>query len=101
MVSVAAGKTLQKMRKNQLGWRIEELQAVAEGRSVDWRRPGRGGSHVIFSAPGVREIVSGPSKLPIKPVYIRPFVALIHAPPGLKTKGDQHTIPNTSRLNSP
>jgi hypothetical protein len=76
---VAAGKTLQKMRKNRLGWRIEDLQAVAEESFVEWRRPGRGGSHVIFSAPGVREIVSVPSKRPIKPVYIKQFVALIDA----------------------
>ena len=57
---VTAGKILQQMRKNLKGWRIEELQVVAERNFVDWRRPGRGGSHVIFSAPGVREIVSVP-----------------------------------------
>ena len=79
MVSVAASKTLQKMRKNQSGGRIEDLQAAAEGCSVEWRRPGRGGSHVIFGAPGVREIVSVPSKCPIKPVYIKQFLALIDA----------------------
>ena len=67
------------MRKHQLGWRIEDLEAVATASSVEWRRPGRGGSHVIFSAPGVREIVSVPSKRPIKPVYIRQFVALVDA----------------------
>ena len=83
---VAAGKTLQKMRKNRMGWRIEELQAVAEENSVEWRRPGRGGSHVIFSAPGVREIVSVPAKRPIKPVYIKQFVALIDAAGGIRTK---------------
>ena len=32
---------------------------------------------MIFSAPGVREIVSAPAKRPIKPVYIKQFVALI------------------------
>jgi hypothetical protein len=84
MVSVVASKTLEKMRKHPLGWRIEELQAVAERSSVEWRRPGRGGSHVIFSAPGVREIVSVPSKRPIKPIYVRQFVALIDAAGGLK-----------------
>ena len=45
-----------------MGWRIEELQAVAEENFVEWRRPGRGGSHVIFSAPGVRENRVGPGK---------------------------------------
>ena len=67
-----------------MGWRIEDLQAVAAASSVEWRRPGRGGSHVIFSAPGVREIVSVPSKRPIKPVYIRHFVALVDAVMELK-----------------
>jgi hypothetical protein len=83
---VAAGKTLQKMRKHRTGWRIEELQAVAEENSVEWRRPGRGGSHVIFSAPGVREIVSVPAKRPIKPIYIKKFLALIDAVGGIGTK---------------
>jgi hypothetical protein len=76
---VATGKLLQQMRKTRTGWRIEELQTVAEDNLVEWRRPGRGGSHVIFSAPGVREIVSVPAKRPIKPVYIKQFVALIDA----------------------
>jgi len=82
-VIVADGKALQKMRRNPMGWRIEELQAVAEKNSVEWRRPGRGGSHVIFSAAGVREIVSVPAKRPIKPVYIKQFVALIDAARGI------------------
>lgn len=67
-----------------MGWRIEELQA-AEENFVEWRGPGRGGSHVIFSAPGVREIVSVPAKRPIKPIYIRQFVALIDAVGGIRT----------------
>jgi hypothetical protein len=86
VVIVADGKALQKMRKNPMGWRIEELQAVGEENFVEWRRPGRGGSHVIFSAPGVREIVSVPAKRPIKPVYIKQFVALIDAAGGIRTK---------------
>lgn len=81
---VASGKALQKMRKSPTGWRIEELQAVAQENFVVWRRPGRGGSHVIFSAPGVREIVSVPAKRPIKPVYIKKFLALIDAVGGTK-----------------
>ena len=76
---VTVSKTLEKMRKHPLGWRIEDLQAVAEENFVEWRRPGRGGSHVIFSAAGVREIASVPSKRPIKPVYIKQFIALIDA----------------------
>ena len=76
---MAASETLEKMRKHPSGWRIQDLQAIAEGNSVEWRRPGRGGSHVIFSAAGVREIVSVPSKRPIKPIYVKQFVALIDA----------------------
>ena len=82
---VADGKALRKMRKNPMGWRLEELQAVATENFVDWRRPGRGGSHVIFSAPGVREIVSVPSKRPIKPVYVKQFMKLIDAAEGIRT----------------
>ena len=74
---VTAGRMLEKMRKHQIGWRIEDLQCVAAEHFVEWRTPGRGGSHVIFSASGVREIVSVPSKRPIKPIYIKQFVALI------------------------
>ena len=86
MSCVAAGKILQQMRKSQTGWRIEELQTVADAHFVEWRRPGRGGSHVMFSAPGVREIVSVPAKRPIKPVYIKHFVALIDALGDIGTK---------------
>jgi hypothetical protein len=75
----ASDKTLQKMRANQSGWRIEELFRVAEGNGVEWRRPRGGRSHVIFSAPGVREIVSVPAKRPIKPIYVRHLLVLIDA----------------------
>lgn len=67
------------MRQSATGWRIEELVEVAEKNGLDWRRPGRGGSHVIFSAPGVRNIVSVPARRPIKPIYIKYFLILIDA----------------------
>jgi hypothetical protein len=85
----AAVKTLAKMRRIRTGWRIEELQSVAEEHLVEWRRPGRGGSHVIFSAPGVRGIVSVPSKRPIKPVYISQFLALVDAANEVKQSESQ------------
>ena len=50
------------------------------------RRLGRGGSHVIFSAHGVREIVTVPAKRPIKPVYIKYFLALVDAVGDIRTK---------------
>jgi hypothetical protein len=82
----SSGKTLQTMRRNLTGWRIEDLQGVAEKNGVEWRRPGRGGSHVIFSVAGVREIVSVPSKRPIKPVYVRHFLAPIDAAKEVKNR---------------
>lgn len=48
--------------------------------------PGRGGSHVIFGAPGVRDIVTVPAKRPIKPVYIKFFLALIDSAKASKSK---------------
>ena len=83
---VEEGKALRKLRKTAVGWRIEDLQRVAEESLIQWRRPGRGGSHVIFSAPGVREIVSVPAKRPIKPIYIKHFLALIDAAGEIRTK---------------
>ena len=79
MLMGASGRILQRMRRNQIGWRIEDLISVAESSGIKWRRPGRGGSHVIFSADGVREIVSVPDKRPIKPIYVRHYIALIDA----------------------
>ena len=76
------------MRRTQTGWRIDELQSVADENGVGWRRPGHGGSHVIFSASGVREIVSVPAKRPIKPVYIKQFLALIDN--ALEVKQDEN-----------
>jgi hypothetical protein len=52
---------------------------VADGSGLEWRRPGRGGSHVIFGAAGVREIVSVPERRPIKPIYVKHFLILIDA----------------------
>jgi hypothetical protein len=82
IMALMASKTLLKMRRNPQGWRIEQLQAVATEHMLDWRRPGSGGSHVIFSVPGVRDIVSVPAKRPIKPIYIKQFLALIDAAGG-------------------
>jgi hypothetical protein len=84
--TVAAGKILGRMREHPAGWRIEDLETVARASLVESRRPRRGGSHVIFIAPGVREIVSVPAKRPIKPVYIKQFLALIDAAGGIRTK---------------
>lgn len=80
---VSAKKLLQQMRKNYTGWRIEDLQSVAADHGAWWRRPKGGGSHVIFGASGVRDIVSVPAKRPIKAIYVKQFVALIDSIGGL------------------
>jgi hypothetical protein len=69
-------KTLARMRANPLDWRIEDLKTVARRYDVSWRQPGT--SHVTFRAPGGRK-VTVPARRPIKPVYIRQFVALIES----------------------
>ncbi len=69
-----ADKILERMRANPLDWRIEDLQAVAERYGIDWRQPGT--SHVTFSYPDKRP-VTVPSHKPIKPIYIKLFLALL------------------------
>jgi hypothetical protein len=70
-----AEKQLEQMRKNPRDWRIETLIAVAARTGVEVRN--HGGSHHVFSYPGVELAVTIPAHRPIKPVYVRQFVALI------------------------
>jgi hypothetical protein len=69
-----ATKLLEAMRRNPQDWRIEQLQTVA--RRTDLGVRCEGGSHHVFSHPKVTEVVSVPAHRPIKPIYIRQFVAL-------------------------
>ncbi len=69
-------KTLARMRNNPRDWRIDDLKAVARRHSVEWRQPGT--SHVTFRAPDGRKITV-PAHKPIKPVYVRHFIALIES----------------------
>ena len=70
-----ANKLLEQMRNNPCDWRIGDVKTVASHFSVDWRNIG--GSHHVFGMPGIAEKVCVPAHRPIKPVYIRQFVALI------------------------
>ena len=70
-----ASKLLEAMRNNPRDWQIGQLLAVAKKLAVECRS--QGGSHHVFSHPAVAEIVSVPAHRPIKPVYVRQFVALI------------------------
>ncbi len=72
-----ADKTLQKMRNNSDGWRIEDLQAIARRFGIDWRHDGT--SHCVFvTAAG--KTLPVPAKRPIKPIYIKKFLAILEEP---------------------
>jgi hypothetical protein len=67
-------KLLAAMRRNPRGdWRIEQLKALADRYGIAWRQPGT--SHVTFRSRGDKLTV--PARRPIKPIYIRKFLALI------------------------
>lgn len=70
-----AEKQLEQMRNNPRDWRIETLIAVGVKYGIEIRN--HGGSHHIFSFPGIELAISIPAHRPIKPVYIRQFIALI------------------------
>ncbi len=71
-----AEKTVEKMKRNPLGWRIEDLQTVAHRYGIEWRHDD--GSHCVFVTPTGRTLPV-PAKRPIKPIYIKKFVALVEA----------------------
>jgi hypothetical protein len=70
-----AEKLLEKMRRNPRDWRIEDLIQVGARQDLQVRNDG--GSHYIFSAPGVNLHLAIPSRRPIKPIYVERFLALI------------------------
>lgn len=71
-----ARKILNKMRQNHQNWRIEHFETVASQYKILVRKGG-GGSHVIFDHPKWVELLSVPAKRPIKPIYVKKFLALI------------------------
>lgn len=68
-------KLLARMRNNPLDWRIDDLKSIANRLGIDWRNDG--GSHHVFSYPGVDDDVCIPAHRPIKPVYVRLFLTLV------------------------
>lgn len=73
----AADKTLDKMKNNLRDWRIDDLLTVAERYGIEVRNSG--GSHHIFSATGIAESLCVPAHRPVKPVYVKRFVAMIES----------------------
>lgn len=70
----SATKLLGAMSRSPLGWRIEQLHTIARRYNIDWRHDGT--SHCVFiRADGATLPV--PARRPIKPVYVKKFVALV------------------------
>jgi len=69
-----ADKRLKNMQANSKDWRIEDLQAIADSLGIEYRSAG--GSHVVFRCTECCH-VTVPAKRPIKPVYIKQFMALV------------------------
>ena len=67
-------KLLEAMRHNPRDWRIEQLQTVARQHGIDWRHDGS--SHCVFVRTDGRTLPV-PARRPIKPIYIKKFVALV------------------------
>ena len=68
-------KTFNKMKTNPKDWRIEQLETIARQYGVAVRKPG--GSHVVFDHNDLIELLCVPAHLPIKPIYVKKFIALI------------------------
>lgn len=71
---VSLSKRLEKMRENQIDWRIEDLLSIAKSLGVAHRSSG--GSHVVFRHPFCAHLTV-PAKKPIKPIYVRQFIELV------------------------
>ena len=67
-------KLIAKMRNNPRDWQIEDINAIAERFGIEYRQPGT--SHVTFRT-NSGEKVTIPAHKPIKPVYIKQFIALL------------------------
>ncbi|HET6522375.1 MAG TPA: hypothetical protein VFG47_21515 [Geminicoccaceae bacterium] len=70
-------KLLANMPNNPRGdWRVEQLKVIADRLGITHRQPGS--SHVVFAPPG-RPVLPVPAARPVKPAYIRKFIAMIDA----------------------
>lgn len=75
MAMSKADKTLDRMRNNPRDCRIESLEAVAARFGITVRKPA--GSHVVFQHEESVISVTVPAHRPIKPVYVKQFLALV------------------------
>ena len=70
-------KMLSKMKTNPKDWRIEQLETIAKQNGVAIRKTG--GSHVVFDHNDWVELLCVPAHRPIKPIYVKKFIALIES----------------------
>ena len=68
-------KLITKMRNNPLDWRIEDVKIIADRFGFEYRQPGT--SHVTFRTIKGEKLTI-PAHKPIKPIYIKKFLALIN-----------------------
>lgn len=73
---VSADKKLDAMRANpKADWCIEDFETIAK--AYDMRVRKSGGSHAVFSHSGSAAHITVPARRPIKPRYVREFVAMV------------------------
>jgi hypothetical protein len=70
-------KLLARMKNSAQGWQIDDLLSLAARYGIEVRNSG--GSHHVFSYPGLGLRLCVPAHRPIKPIYVRQFVALVEA----------------------
>ncbi len=70
-----ADKLRDKMRRNPRDWRIEDLETLARRHDLGVRKSG--GSHAVFFHIASGRMITVPARRPIKPVYIKAFLALL------------------------
>ena len=79
---------LDRMRRNPASdWTIADVEAVCREHGVRCSPPTGGGSHYKVSHPTQRDILTVPSRRPVKPVYIRKLVRFIDQVIGVEERG--------------
>ena len=72
----SADKKIEAMRANPKGdWQIGDFETVARAIGMAVRKSG--GSHVVFSHSSSRTCMTVPARRPIKPFYVREFIAFV------------------------
>lgn len=73
-------KRLARLRANPAGdWKIADIEAVCREHGIACEPPTGGGSHYKVFHPSNRDILTIPSKRPVKAIYVRMLVRFIDA----------------------